>query len=118
VALRGSWRSRTGRGLRGALLVLALLGAGGVAHVAKLRGARDRASTAAGQRVEERKGDVETNAAPVCEAKRPARRSPKTGRARSLRQIGAELARLGYTTRPGELFSPAQVRRLTGRRAR
>jgi hypothetical protein len=37
------------RGLRGALLVLALLGAGGAAaHVAKLRGVRDRASAAAG----------------------------------------------------------------------
>jgi DNA invertase Pin-like site-specific DNA recombinase len=83
--------------------------------VKKLRSARDRASAAAGKRVEGRKGYGETNPELVREAKRLARRSPKTGEARSLREIAAELARLGFTTAAGKELSAAQVQRLIGR---
>jgi DNA invertase Pin-like site-specific DNA recombinase len=51
--------------------------------VQKLRGARDRASAREGRRVEGRKGYGETRPELVREAKRLARRSPKTGAARS-----------------------------------
>lgn len=80
--------------------------------VAKLRGARDRASAAAGRRVEGRKGYAETNPEVLREARRLARKSPKTGEARSLREIAAELARLGFTTRSGTTYSAGQVQRL------
>ncbi len=73
----------------------------------KLRGARDRKSAAAGRRIEGRKGYAETHPEMVKEARRPARKSPKTGRVRSLNEIGAELAALGYTTSKGNQFSPA-----------
>jgi DNA invertase Pin-like site-specific DNA recombinase len=55
--------------------------------VAKLKGARDRASAAAGRRIEGRKGYAETSPELVREAKRLARKSPRTGKARSLREI-------------------------------
>jgi len=80
--------------------------------VAKLKGARDRASTAAGRRVEGRKGYAEMKPELVREAKRLARKSPKTGMARSLREIADELGRLGFTTAGGKTFSAAQVQRL------
>lgn len=80
--------------------------------VAKLKGARDRASHAAGKRIEGRKGYDDTNPELVKEAKRLARKSPKTGKARSLREIAAELAVLGFTTANGKAFSAAQVQRL------
>jgi DNA invertase Pin-like site-specific DNA recombinase len=83
--------------------------------VAKLKGARDRASAAAGRRIEGRKGYRDTNPALVREAKRLARKSPKTGEARSLREISAELARLGHVTANGKAFSAVQVQRLLGR---
>jgi DNA invertase Pin-like site-specific DNA recombinase len=83
--------------------------------VAKLRGARDRASVAAGRRIEGRKGYADTNPELVREAKRLARKSPKTGEARSLREIAAELAQLGHVTgTTGKPFSAAQVQRLIG----
>jgi hypothetical protein len=66
-------------------------------------------------RIEGRKGYAETHPAMVKEAKRLARKSPKTGRGRSLNEIGAELAALGYTTAKGKQFSAEQVRRLVGR---
>lgn len=80
--------------------------------VAKLRGARDRASAVAGRRIEGRKGFAETNPALVREAKRLARKNPKTGKARSLREIAGELSALGFHTSSGAVFSAAQVRRL------
>lgn len=80
--------------------------------VAKLKGARDRASAAAGHRVEGRKGYSETAPEMVREAKRLARKSPKSGKARSLREISAELAALGFMTSTGQAFSAAQVQRL------
>lgn len=80
--------------------------------VAKLKGARDRKSAAAGERVEGRKGYGETNPELVREAKRLARKNPKTGKARSLREIAAELAELGHRTSKGREFSASQVKRL------
>src|SRR6266404_2932157 len=55
--------------------------------VAKLKGARDRAAQKAGKRVEGRKGYDDTNPDLVKQAKRLARKSPRTGKARSLREI-------------------------------
>jgi DNA invertase Pin-like site-specific DNA recombinase len=80
--------------------------------VAKLKAARDRQSAAAGKRIEGRKGYDDTNPDVVREAKRLARRSPKTGKARSLREIAAGLAMLGYTTAAGKPFSASQIQRL------
>jgi len=59
-----------------------------------------------------RKGYGETKPELIHEAKRLARKSPKTGKARSLRQIAAELAALGYVTAKGTEFSAGQVQRL------
>nr|WP_282571897.1 recombinase family protein [Roseomonas acroporae] len=84
------------------------------ALVSKLKGARDRASTAAGHRVEGRKGYADTAPELVREARRLARKSPKTGKARSLREIARELAALGYRTASGAEFSASQVQRLLG----
>jgi DNA invertase Pin-like site-specific DNA recombinase len=80
--------------------------------VQKLKGARDRASEQAGKRVEGRKGYSVTNPELVKEAKRLARRNPKTGAARSLRTIASELFALDYVTATGKEFSPSQVQRL------
>ena len=48
----------------------------------------------------------------VREAKRLARRNPRTGRKRSLRAIAAELAGLGFRNGKGRPFAAAQVARL------
>lgn len=82
--------------------------------VAKLKGARDRKSAQVGKRIEGRKGYDDTNPDLVREAKRLARRNPKTGKARSLREIAAELATLGHVTAGGKPFSASQVQRLLG----
>jgi DNA invertase Pin-like site-specific DNA recombinase len=82
--------------------------------VKKLKGARDRASAAVGRRVEGRKGYGDTNPELVKAAKRLARRNPKTGKVRSLREIAAELAALGFITSIGKEFSASQVKRLIG----
>jgi DNA invertase Pin-like site-specific DNA recombinase len=80
--------------------------------VAKLRGARDRASAAAGRRIEGRKGLGQTSPGLIKEARRLARRNPKTGQSRSLREIAGELLKLGYTTASGRAYSASQVTRL------
>jgi DNA invertase Pin-like site-specific DNA recombinase len=80
--------------------------------VAKLKGARDRKSAQLGQRVEGRKGYAETNPELVREAKRLARKSPKVGKARSLREIAEELEKLGLMNSKGQRFAAAQVARL------
>jgi len=81
--------------------------------VAKLKGARDRASAAnGGKRIEGRKGYGETKPELVKETKRLARKNPKTGKIRSLREIAVELAKLGYVTAAGQEFSASQVQRL------
>lgn len=83
--------------------------------VKKLRGARDRKSAAAGRRIEGRKGYADTHPELIREAKRLARKSPLTGKARSLGKIALELAALGYRTTNGTAFSASQVQRLLGR---
>lgn len=85
--------------------------------VAKLKGARDRASEKAGGRVEGRKGYDTTNPEIVREAKRLARKSPKTGKARSLREIAGELHGMGHGTATGKPFSAGQVKRLLAYKA-
>jgi DNA invertase Pin-like site-specific DNA recombinase len=81
--------------------------------VGKLKMARDRLAAAnGGKRVEGRHGYDRTNPALVTEAKRLARKSPRTGKARSLREIAAELAAAGFTTARGQPFSSSQVKRL------
>lgn len=80
--------------------------------VAKLKGARDRKSRALGRRVEGNHGYKVDKPKLIEEAKRLARKSPKTGKARSLRVIAEELAQLGYTTASGLPFSASQVQRL------
>lgn len=80
--------------------------------VAKLKGARDRASTAKGRRVEGRKGYAETNHALVKAAKRLARASPLNGERRSLRQISDALAKEGFLTKKGTQFAAGQVNSL------
>jgi DNA invertase Pin-like site-specific DNA recombinase len=80
--------------------------------VKKLHAARDRKSEEAGKRIEGRKGYDQTKPELVKEAKRLARKNPKTGKARSLREIAAELRALGYTTASGKSFSASQVQRL------
>jgi DNA invertase Pin-like site-specific DNA recombinase len=79
--------------------------------VAKLKGARDRKSSALGRRIEGRRGYGDTKPDLIRQAKRLARRSPKSGKARSLRQIARELSTLGFTTGQGKPFSATQVRR-------
>lgn len=76
--------------------------------VAKLRAARERKRQEAG-RCEGRKPYAETHPEAVAEAKRLHRRSPK-GHRRSLREIAAELARLGHLGKRGQLFSASSVK--------
>ena len=62
--------------------------------VHKLRGARDRASKAAGRRVEGRKATLVGEALAI--ARRLRRKNPRTGERRSLRDISAVLAEAGH----------------------
>lgn len=80
--------------------------------VQKLKGARDRASERKGCRVEGRKGYAETNPGLVREARRLARRNPKSGKVRSMRAIAGALAAAGHVTTNGRPFSASQVQRL------
>jgi DNA invertase Pin-like site-specific DNA recombinase len=82
--------------------------------VLKLRGARDRRSAALGRRVEGRRGYGVTSPELVREAKRLARKNPKTGKRRSLRAVAAELAGLEFLNGKGRPFAAAQVARLLG----
>lgn len=76
--------------------------------VAKLKAARDRRRLATG-RCEGRKPVPEVV---VKEARRLARRSPKTGQSRSLRAIATELAALGYHAPSGQPYGPESVKRM------
>ena len=75
--------------------------------VAKLKAARDRKRAAAGK-CEGRKSWAEINPGLVREAKRRRRRSPK-GHQRSLRDVAAELAKLGFVNQRGAEFSASSV---------
>src|SRR5215204_3789044 len=77
--------------------------------VAKLRGARDR-KRATGVKVEGRKSHAELRPEVVTTAKRLHRASPKTGKRRSLREIAAELARMGHVGSTGRPFAPSIIK--------
>jgi DNA invertase Pin-like site-specific DNA recombinase len=80
--------------------------------VAKLRGARERKRAAEGK-CEGRKSWAEINPELVREAKRLRRRSPK-GHQRSLRNVAAELSKLGFTNERGGPFSASSVASMIG----
>jgi DNA invertase Pin-like site-specific DNA recombinase len=75
--------------------------------VAKLRVARERKRAAAGK-CEGRKAWAEINPDLVRQAKRLRRKLPKGGQ-RSLRDVAAELAKLGFVNERGTVFSPSSV---------
>lgn len=79
--------------------------------VHKLRGARDRASAAAGRRIEGRKATLVGDA--LAMLRRLRRRNPHTGKRRSLRAISAALAEAGHVNpASGKPFSAEGVRRI------
>jgi DNA invertase Pin-like site-specific DNA recombinase len=80
--------------------------------VAKLRGARDRRSAQLGRRCEGRKPLAERTPELLREVRRLHRRSPATGKRRSLRQIAGELSKLGFHNGTGKPFAPVQVQRM------
>jgi DNA invertase Pin-like site-specific DNA recombinase len=97
-----------------AIMVRQILGAVAqfekVSLVQKLRHARERVRAEAG-RCEGRKPVPE---AVVREAKRLARRSPKTGEVRSLQAVAADLARLGHLAPSGRPYGAESVKRMLG----
>jgi len=78
--------------------------------VRKLAAARDRKRQETGHKCGGRQSHAEMNPALVKEAKRLRRRSPTTGRQRSLRQISAELAKMGFMNQRGVPFSAASIK--------
>lgn len=80
--------------------------------VEKLKAARDRKSAALGRRVEGRKPVPDST---IMEAKRLYRRSPKTGKRRSLRRISQELALLGHQAASGKDYNPNSVKQMLQR---
>jgi DNA invertase Pin-like site-specific DNA recombinase len=76
--------------------------------VAKLKGARDRKRATTG-RCEGRKA---VPVVVVSEARRLARKSPKTGKRRSLRSIADELAALGHLGPSGQPYHAGSVRHM------
>jgi DNA invertase Pin-like site-specific DNA recombinase len=77
--------------------------------VAKLKAARERKRAASpNHKCEGRKSWAEINPELTREAKRLRRRSPK-GHQRSLREVAAELAKLGFVNERGVMFSASSV---------
>jgi DNA invertase Pin-like site-specific DNA recombinase len=76
--------------------------------VAKLRHARDRKRAETGRC----EGRPPVPAVVVAEARRLARRNPKTGKKRSLREVAAELAVLGHVGPAGSPYFAASVSRM------
>lgn len=89
--------------------------AGVIAHydraktVQRLRAAREAKKAATGAKVEGRKSWAEVNPELVRQAKRLARRNPKTGKVRSLREIAAELEAMGYLSATGKRLSAQSI---------
>lgn len=79
------------------------------ALVAKLKGARDRKRRETGK-CEGRKAHAQIRPEVVRAAKRLRRASPKTGERRSLREIAALLATLGYVNDHGRPFNPNSIK--------
>ncbi len=75
--------------------------------VSKLKAARERKRAASGK-CEGRKSWAEINPELVREARRLRRRSPK-GHQRSLRDVSAELAKLGFVNQRGAVFSAVSI---------
>jgi len=73
--------------------------------VAKLRQARERIRAETGRC----EGRRPVPAAVVAQARRLARKNPRTGKRRSLREIAAELAKLGHCGPSGKPYFPASV---------
>lgn len=92
--------------------------AGVIAHydraktVQRLRSARESIKAATGRKVEGRKSWAESNPEMVKHAKRLARKNPKTGKVRSLREIAAELEALGFLSNTGKQLSANSVARI------
>jgi DNA invertase Pin-like site-specific DNA recombinase len=76
--------------------------------VAKLRAARERKRAVAGK-CEGRRSWAEINPELVLKAKQLRRRSPK-GHQRSLRDVAAELVRLGHVNAAGRPFSASSIK--------
>lgn len=81
--------------------------------VDKLRKARERKRQETGK-CEGRKGYAETHPEVVKEARRLARKSPKTGQRRSLRAIAMELATLGHARPDGTPYAAQTVKNMLG----
>ena len=81
--------------------------------VKKLKSGREKKRLETG-RCEGRKPLSMTAPAMVKEAKRLRRKSPKTGKRRSLRKIAAELASMGYTRPDGSHYSAVTINNITG----
>jgi DNA invertase Pin-like site-specific DNA recombinase len=77
--------------------------------VAKLRGARDRKRAATGK-CEGRKSHAEMNPELVALAKRLRRKSPATGKRRSLREISSALAEAGHLNANGKPFGAESIK--------
>jgi DNA invertase Pin-like site-specific DNA recombinase len=82
--------------------------------VQKLRGARERKRAKTGK-CEGRRSLAETRPDMVKEAKRLARKNPRTGKKRSLRKISAELVTLGFTRENGSGYSSTTIRNVINR---
>ena len=85
--------------------------------VSKLKAARDR-KRATGVKVEGRKSYAEIDAAEqggemIALVRKLRRRSPKGGR-RSLREISAELAKVGFVSQSGRPYAPTAIGRMLG----
>jgi len=85
--------------------------------VSKLKAARDR-KRATGVKVEGRKSYAEIDAAEqggemIALVRKLRRRSPKGGR-RSLREISAELAKVGFVSHSGRPYAPTAIGRMLG----
>ena len=80
--------------------------------VAKLKVARDRKSKQVGRRIEGRKP---VHAAVKKTARVLARKSPKTGKRRSLRAISTMLADMGHLGPSGKPYGPESIKRMIGR---
>ena len=83
--------------------------------VDKLRRARQRKRKANGK-CEGAKSLNETRPDMVKQAKRLARKNPRTGKSRSLRKISAELVSLGFARPDGSAYSAATIRNVLNRR--
>ena len=84
--------------------------------VQRLRQGRDRVRAQTG-RCEGRKAHTIHHPGLAREARRLARRNPKTGKVRSLRDIAAELAGLGFTAKGGNPYSHTVVARILSKPA-